>query len=208
MAYLEPLKNKCASSVVRAMEKVLERTKRKCIHLQSDEGTEFLNSKMKKFTLDNKINHFVVYSPMKCCIAERFFRTIGQKISRFMTEYNTKRFIDKISYFEFQYNHSFHRSIKMKPIQVNKDNEMDVWHTLYGSEKTTKKQKVVFSVGDAVLRSRKKDLFEKGYSKYFEEDVYYIRAIKNSTPPMYYLSDEKGGKILGGYYKGELLRKV
>jgi hypothetical protein len=209
MAWMEAIKNKTAESVVAAMQNVVKRTNRKCVNLQSDEGLEFLNRKMKRFTLENEINHFVVYSPMKCCIAERFFRTIGQKISRYMTEYNTKRFIDKLHFFEFQYNHSYHRSIAMKPIEVNKENEMDVWHTLYGEKTKDKKpQKVTFKVGDAVLRSRKKSLFEKGYSKYFEETVYFIKSIKNTNPPMYVLCDDKGQVVKGAYYRGELLRKV
>jgi len=210
MAFMEALKSKTSDSVVSAMKNILQRTGRSCRNLQSDEGLEFLNKKMKKFTTDNKINHFVVHSPMKCCIAERFFRTIAQKISRYMTEYNTKRFIDKLYYFEFQYNHSYHRSIKMKPIEVNKSSEMEVWHNLYGSDTrvTNNIGKAVFKVGDAVLRSRNKSIFEKGYSKYFEESVYYIKSVKLSNPPMYFLCDAKGASVKGGYYRQELLRKV
>jgi hypothetical protein len=205
MAWMEAIKNKTAESVVTAMQNVV---KRKCVNLQSDEGLEFLNKRMKSFTMKYDINHFVVYSPMKCCIAERFFRTIAQKISRYMTEYNTKRFIDKLHFFEFQYNHSFHRSIKCKPIEVDKDNEMEVWHTLYGTEGKKCSKKIVYKVGDAVLRSRNKSLFEKGYSKYFEETVYYIKRIKNSNPSMYFLCDDKGKNVKGGYYREELLKKV
>jgi len=208
MAWLETVKHKTAENVVVAMQNVLERTKRKCMHLQSDEGLEFLNRKMKVFTNHYDIKHFVVYSPMKCCIAERFFRTIAQKISRYMTEYNTKRFIDKIHFFEFQYNHSFHRSIQMKPINVTKDNEMEVWHTLYGESKRNKLKAPVFKEGDKVLRSRNKSLFEKGYSKYFEETVYLIKRIKLSNPPMYYLCEENGDDVKGGYYREELLKTV
>jgi len=209
MAWMEAIKNKTAGSVIAALDNVIQRTKRKCKYLQSDEGLEFINKKMKRFTKELDINHFAVYSPMKCCIAERFFRTITQKISRYMTEYNTKRFIDKLYYFEFQYNHSFHRSINMPPIEVNKDNEMDVWHTLYGSvDKQNKQVKPKFQVGDTVLRSRTKSLFEKGYSKYFEETVYFIKRIKLGSPPMYFLCDKNEKDIKGGYYGGELLKAV
>jgi hypothetical protein len=208
MAWMEALKDKTMESVVAALEKVIKRTKRVCENLQSDEGTEFLNQKMKKLTAKHNINHFVVYSPMKCCIAERFFRTIGQKISRYMTQNKTKRFINKLTNFEFLYNNSYHRSIKMKPIEVNKSNEMDVWHNLFGNEKIPKKIKLHFKIGDSVRKMRVKTIFEKGYSSYFEDDVYYIHEIKESNPPMYYLRTADGKAIKGGYYKQELQRAI
>jgi len=202
-AWIEAISHKTAEIVLITFKNIIKRSKRTCEHLQTDDGTEFFNAKMKAFCKEKDIIHFSVTTPMKASIAERFIRTISEKISRYMTHYKTKRFVHKLRDFERLYNNSYHRSIKMKPVQVSKDNEAEVWQNLYGQEPSQSKQKS-FKVGDRVLKSRTKAIFEKGHSKFFDDKVHYIRAVVQSDPPLYFLKDESGKSIKRGYYRQEI----
>jgi len=203
-AWLEPLKSKNADNVLFAFKNVLKRSKRVCTLLQTDEGTEFYNKKMKKYLQEKSIKHFSTQSPTKCCIAERFIRTISNLIARYMTHFQTKRFIHKLKGFEYQYNNSYHNSIKMKPVDVNKDNEMQVWNNLYG--KVLPKAKQHFNVGDVVLKIKRKSIFEKGHSNTFESESYIISKVKNTNPITYSISNQLGVKQKGSFYNQELFK--
>ena len=203
MAWLESIKNKKATTVLEAFQRILKRTGGKCQFLHSDSGTEFINSKMKKFCEDNNIKQFSVTTPLKCCYVERFIRTIFQKISRYMTHKNTKRFVNKLKEFETLYQNSYHRSIGCKPIEVTKTNEMEIWHKLY-SKKEMNKPKSDLKVGDKVHRVLDKPIFTKGYSKTFEDEIYEIESIRDTNPPMYKIKDEKRS-LPRYYYRQELV---
>lgn len=53
------------------------------------------------------------------------------------------------------YNKTYHRSIKMAPIQVTKKKEAKVWDILYGEDKQ-KRVRHKFAVGDRVRISKVK----------------------------------------------------
>ena len=57
----------------------------------------------------------------KSVVAERFIRTIKNKIYKYMTSISKNVYIDKLDDIVHKYNNKKHRTIKMKPIYV-KDN--------------------------------------------------------------------------------------
>ncbi|KAJ8037998.1 hypothetical protein HOLleu_18959 [Holothuria leucospilota] len=65
---------------------------------------------------------------------------------KYFTYRNTLKYIDILPNLIKGYNHSYHRSIKMRPVEVTKDNEDRVWRTLYPS--ITKTTNFKFNVGD------------------------------------------------------------
>ena len=67
----------------------------------------------------------------------------------------------------------YHRSIKMKPSQVTKSNEANVWETLYGTD-VDKRVRFKFQVGDRVRISKVKRMFEKSYLPNFTEEMFTI----------------------------------
>ena len=71
-----------------------------------------------------------------------------------------------------EYNNSYHRSIKMKPILASKkSNENNVRNNLYNFKYTNKKPK--FSIGDRVRLSLLKNTFEKKlYFKLVSRNIY------------------------------------
>ena len=59
--------------------------------------------------------------PRKTVIAERFIRTLKNKIHKYMTSISKNVYIDKLGDIVDEDNNTYHTSIKMKPVDV-KDN--------------------------------------------------------------------------------------
>lgn len=75
--WTEGLKNKTASEVTSAMEKILNNQQKRVPHnLQTDDGKEFKSRLFKKLMLDYDINHYSTYSVKKAAIAERVISTL------------------------------------------------------------------------------------------------------------------------------------
>ena len=61
-----------------------------------------------------------------------------------------------------------------------------------------------FKVGDHVRISKYKNIFTKGYSPNWLEEVFVISKIKNAVPWTYIISDSNGKKIVATFYEKEL----
>ena len=77
----------------------------------------------------------------KSVIVKRFMRTLKNKIYKYMTSILKNMYIDKLDDIVDEYNNTYHRSIKMKPIDV-KDN------TYIGFKKEVNDKSPKFKVGD------------------------------------------------------------
>ena len=61
------------------------------------------------------------YNDGKSVIAERFIRTLKNKIYKHMTAISKKVYIEKLDDIVNEYNNTYHKTIKMKPIDVKND---------------------------------------------------------------------------------------
>ena len=61
-----------------------------------------------------------------------------------------------------------------------------------------------FQVGDHVRISKYKNIFVKGYTPNWSEDLLVIKRIKNTVPWTYIISDLNGEEIIGTFYEKEL----
>ena len=93
----------------------------------------------------------------KFVVAERFIRTLKSKIYKYMTSISKNVYIDKLDDIVNEYNNTYYRTIKMKPINV-KDNT----YVNFGKDVSDKDPK--FQVGDHVRISKYKNIFAKGYT--------------------------------------------
>ena len=101
-----------------------------------------------------------------------------------------------------EYNNSYHRSIKTKPILASKkSNEDIVRNNLYNFNITNKKPK--FSIGDRVRVSLLKNTFEKSYTSNYSQEIFIIDNIKTSYAHYHFLKDLQGEKIDGSFYEQE-----
>ena len=89
--------------------------------IQSDEGTEFTNSQTQNFFKNNNIKWYHTFNrDIKCSICERYNRTILNKIYKNFTLNNNTIWINDLDKLVNEYNNSYHRTIKMKPILASK----------------------------------------------------------------------------------------
>ena len=77
-----------------------------------------------------------------------------------------------------EYNNTVHRTIKMKPIDVTSDSYAE-----YNEDS---------------------NIFAKGYTDNWPEEVFVVSKIKNTVPWTYVISDLNGEPITGSFYEKEL----
>ena len=201
-----PLKTKKSKEIINSFNDIFKKSKRKPNFIQSDEGTEFTNNKTQTFFKNNNIKWYRTFNrDIKCSICERYNRTILNKIYKNFTLNNNTIWINDLDKLVNKYNHSYHRSIKMIPIDASKkSNENIVRNNLYNFKYTNKKSK--FSIGDRVRVSLLKNTFEKSYTSNWSQEIFIIDDIKTSNVHYYFLKDLQGEKIDGMFYEQELLK--
>ena len=133
----------------------------------------------------------------KSVIAERFIRTLKNKIYKYMTSIPKNVYIDKLDDIVKEYSNTYHTSIKMKPVDV-KDN------TYIEFEKESNDKNPKFKVGDRVRIPRYKNIFAKGYMPNWSGEIFVIKKIKNTVPWTYVINDLNGGEIIATFYENEL----
>ena len=108
-----------------------------------------------------------------------------------------KVYIDKLDDIVNEYNNTYHRKIRMKPVDI-KDN------TYIDFEKEINDKDPKFKVGDHVRISKYKNISAKGYKSNWSEEVFIISKIKNTVLWTYVLNDLNGEEIIGTFYEKEL----
>ena len=78
-AWVVPLKDKKGISIVNAFQKIISEG-RKPNKIWVDQGSEFYNNSFKKFLKTNNIEMYLIYNEGKSVVAERFIRTLKNKI--------------------------------------------------------------------------------------------------------------------------------
>ena len=114
-----------------------------------------------------------------------------------MTSISKNVYIDKLDDIVNQYNTTKHRTIKMKPFDVEDNTYID-----FGKEVNDNDQK--FKVGDHVRISKYKNIFGKGNTPNYPEEIFVIKKIKNTVPRTYVINDLNGQEIIGAFYENEL----
>ena len=125
----------------------------------------------------------------KSAVAERFIRSIKNKIYKCMTSISKNLYIDKLDDIVHKYNNKKHIKIKMKPIDVKDNTYID-----FGKEVNDNDHK--FKDGDYVRISKYKNIFAKGYTPNWSEEVFVIKEIKNTVPWTYVINDLNGEEIV------------
>ena len=132
----------------------------------------------------------------KYVVAERFIRTLKNKIYKHMTAVSKDVYIDKLDGVINEYNNTYHRTIKMKPI-VDKDG------TYFDSIKEVNDKDPKFKVSDHVRTSKYKNIFAKAYTPNWLEELFVIKEVKNTVPWTYAINDLNGEEIIETFYEKE-----
>ena len=86
---------------------------------------DFLTVLLKKWIKENYLEMYSTHYKWKSVVAERFFRTLENKIYKYITSVSKNAYTDKLVDIVNEYNNTYHRTIKMKPIDVKDDTYID-----------------------------------------------------------------------------------
>ena len=155
-AWVVPIKDKKGVSIVNAFQKIISEG-RKPNKIWVDQGSEFQNNSFKDFLKINNMEKNSTYNEGKSVVAQRFIRTLKSKIFKHMAAISKHVGFDVLDDIVNKYNNYYHRTIKMKPIDVTDDSYAE-----YNEDFNKKDPK--FKVGDHVRISKYKNIFAKGYA--------------------------------------------
>ena len=68
---------------------------------------------------------YLIHSEEKSVVAERLIRTLKTKIYKYITSISKNVYIDKLNDIVKEYNNTYHRTIKMKPVDVKDNTHID-----------------------------------------------------------------------------------
>jgi hypothetical protein len=194
-----PVKDKSGPLVTKAMESILPDNVK---NLQTDQGLEFFNKHFSALMKARNINHYHTYSHMKASIVERWNRSLKGWMWREFSIQGNYKWLDMLPKLVDKYNNKIHRSIGMKPNQVNLQNKDIVYDRLMNKRVINSKPK--YKVGDTVRISKYKHIFSKGYNPTWTGELFTIDQVQDTKPVTYILKDENGEIIKGGFYEQEI----
>ena len=84
-AFLVPLKDKKGTSITNAFNKIIKQSNRKPSKIWVDQGGEFYNHVFKKWLSSNDIIMYSTFNEGKSVVAERFIKTLKNKLYKHMT---------------------------------------------------------------------------------------------------------------------------
>ena len=195
-AFVIPLKDKNGISIVNAFNKIIKQSNRKPNKIWVDQGGEFYNNVFENWLSDNNINMYSTYNEGKSVAAERFIRTLKNKLYKHMTATGKNVYYDVLDDVVNKYNNTKQSTIKMKPIDVKNNKRV------YIDEHNEKDSK--FKVGDRVRISRYKNIFAKRYAPNWSSEIFIVDKIIDTVPYTYNLKDLNDEEIIGSFYDKEL----
>ena len=188
-AFAFPIKSKKILDIKPCFEKIFIQRKPK--YIWSDQESSFFSKEMLKFFEDNNVKIYHTYSNLKAVIIERFNRSLRELMMKSFVKNNNTVWYNILPELIKTYNNRCHRTIKMKPIKVDKSNEKHIKNTVYNYDITNKKPK--YKINDVVRISlKRRELFDKptGNIKWSEE-LFKIYKINKSNVISYQIKDMK-----------------
>ena len=151
---------------------------------------------MKAWLEKNAVEMYSTHNEGKSVVAERFIRTLKNKIYKYMTSVSKNVYVDKLDDIVNKYNNTY-STTRMKPVDVKLNTYTD-------SSKIINDNNLEFKIGDTVRISKYKNIFAKGYTPNWFEEVFVIKKVKNTVPWTYVINDLKGEETVGLFYKNKL----
>ena len=137
---------------------------------------------------------YSTYNEGKSAVAERFIRTLENKIFKHMTAISKNVYFDMLDDIVNKYNNTVHRTIKTQPIDVTDD-----YYAKY-NENFNKKILNLKLVTMLQFQNIKKNLL-KDLPQNWSEKVFAISKIKNTVPWTYVMNDLNGEEITRRFYE-------
>ena len=180
-AWVVPLKYKRRISIVNSFQKIISKG-RKLNKTWVDQFGELYNKLFKRFLEIYNIEMYSTYNEKKFFVGKRFIRTLKNKAFKQMTAVLKNVYFDVVDDIVNKYYNTVHTVIKIKPTEVTSDCFAE-----YNEDSNEKDPK--FKVGDRVRISKYKNIFAKGYTQNYSEEVSVVSKIKKTVPWTDVISD-------------------
>ena len=214
--YTVPLKSLTSSEMVNALKKVFEREKP--TFLRTDRGSEFAGA-ANKFLKAEDVKQIKTSEHSKANYAERVIRTVKGKLAKYMVHNKSRRWIDALPEVTDSYNKTYHRTIKMSPVQALETKDAILWKSQYNPE--PKKQREAkkkppsknprtknpfkLKVGDVVRLSKIPGTYDKETDKKWTDELFTITTrTLNQGIPKYEVKDFANDPIIDKFSTHEL----
>ena len=119
------LKDKKSITINNAFQRFVKVSNRKPRKILVEKGIKFYNRSMKSWLEKIDIGMYSTYNEPKSVVAERFIRTLNNKIYKHMTSISKNVCNDKLDHTVIEYNNTYHSTIKMKPVDVKPSTYID-----------------------------------------------------------------------------------
>ena len=159
---------------------------------------------MQQFFKDNNVKIYHNNSHLKAVVIERFNRSLRELMMKEFVKNNNTVWYNILPKLIKIYNNRYHSTIKMKPIEVNKDNKKHIKENIYTYNKITKIPR--FKIGDLVRISiKRRPIFDKASSNIkWSEELFKIHSVNKSNVITYKIKDLTDEIIEGIFYEREL----
>ena len=209
--FVEPVKRKTAECLIQAFRTVFQRCGYTPWKLVSDQGKEFTAAAVQEFLKSIGVTHYCMYTSPQfhAGMAERANRSVKERLYRYFTHAQTRRWIDVIQPLVDAINHSPCSTLNgMRPIDVTFENASQVRDALK-ERLIPKRQSVhVFKVDDCVRIERHKHVFQKGYEPNFTRELFRVCVVRNHPLPVTYQLIDSNGEVLKGWFYAQDLSLV
>ena len=214
-----PILDKTKSSILNGLKDFFNKGQNyKYKRIYSDEEPGLLSKEVENYIKKLGISLYTNSSrERKNPISERGLKSFKSKLYKYLTHYNTSRYIDVLDKLVTSINNSSHKSLKNRYLTPNilhkiKQNnflkeQFQKMYSIKTHERSIRQQSL--KIGDLVRipsTDRTQNIFFKGYTTANTEEVFRIDFIdKRRLPYVYRLIDLANEKIIGSFYSQELI---
>ena len=138
-----------------------------------------------------------IHDVRKSVVAKKFIRTLKTKIYKYITSISKNVYIEQLDDIVNEYNNIYHKTIKMKPVDVKGNTYIDSYEEV--NDKDPK-----FKLGHHGRSSTYKNIFAKGCTSNQFEEVFMIKKVKNTFPQIYVINDINSEEIIETFQEKEL----
>lgn len=215
--WVKPLKTKGAVEVAAVFEELINEWQPELPkQITVDQGTEFKNVRVLNLFKKYNIKMFHPTSEGKAVFVERVNQTLQSLIYRYLSEKQTRVYIDVLEDLVKTYNTRPHRSLlNFAPVQAVKDENVAYFRRVEQNRiapivrknvRLSKRSKNKFKVNDVVRIRKWKNTFDRGYKQTFSNELYEVHQINKNLPTVTYeLRNMNDGEVvIGGFYPNEL----
>lgn len=209
--WVYPLRNKSGNAVAAALDYIFGEMQSLPKSIFCDRGTELKNDHVKALLRRNNVTLMHPNSEIKAGIVERANRSLQNLIYRFMTDGETRTYINSLQEIVESYNSRPHRSIAhLSPHEAelpeNSDKVVTALRAHYEKAITPKYVKK-FKIGDKVrIKTAYGNRFARGYEEQFSREIFEVVAINSRMAiPMYRLKSLNTDEVIRGhFYQNEM----